>query len=268
MALDALGTLSEGQEYRGKRARVKALRGSWSKDAGTNTVTTSTASSSYPMTMIDGLTKDAIIDLTDIGQGMGAALWVTDQDNWWAVSSYQQTESCNCSTYYYSCNCSTYYYSCNCSSYSYACSWYTKYVCADRAPNGYCRSYYSYQAIASYCTGYSCSTCSGSSCNTCSGQSCSTCYPQYIRVLQSVANSISTIASWSYSTMARALRIKTSNKQITVETYSDTGFSSLLGTQSYNATSASETSKFGILASPSSYNESRTLSSIKIRRNR
>ena len=260
--------LFEGQEVKTSKARVKALRGAVSKDSGSSKLTSTTASSSYPITMIDGLTKNVEIDLSDIGQGAGAALWVTDANNWWGVGTYQQSESCNCSTYYYSCNCSTYYYSCNCSSYSYACSWYTKYVCADRAPNGYCRSYYSYDAIASYCTGTSCSTCSGTSCGSCSGQTCSTCYPQYIRILQSVNNSVTALMSWTFSTVIRSLKVKTLNKLISVDSYSDAAQTSLISNVTYNASAANETTQFGIMMSPSSYNESKTLSSIKIRRNR
>lgn len=268
MASQSLPSLSEGQEHRSSRGKIKALRGSWGDSSTAGKLESTTSASSYPIAAIDGLTKDTIIDLTDIGQGIGAALWVTDQNNWWGVSSYQQTESCNCSTSYYSCNCKTTYYSCNCKTTYYACSWYTKYVCADRAPNGYCRSYYSYQAIASYCSRYSCSTCSRYTCSTCSATSCDTCYPQYIRIIQSVANSVSTILSWSYDTVAKALRIKTANKEISVESYSDTSFANLIGSQTYSASSAVETTNFGIMATPSSYNESRTLGSIKIRRNR
>jgi len=268
MSENSLPTLAEGEVYRSKRARVKALRGSWEKSSTSGKMQSLTSSSSHPITMIDGLTKNVEIDLKDIGQGAGAALWITDANNWWGVGTYQQSEDCNCSTYYYSCNCSTSYYSCNCSTYTYPSSYYTKYVCADRAPNGYCRSYYSYQAIAGYSSSYSCSTCSSYSCGSCAGQSCETCYPQYIRILQSVNNSVTSLMSWTFSSIIRSLKVKTLNKQISVDSYSDINQSTLIANVTYEAPTATETTKFGIMMSPSSYNESRTLSSIKIRRNR
>lgn len=265
LASETIPSLSEGQEYRSKRGRMRALRGSWGNVAGATKMESTTTSSSYPITAIDGLTKNAIVDITDMGQGVSAALWVTDANNWWAVGTYQQPENCNCSTYYYSCNCSTYYYDCNCST-SCPGGFYTKYVCSGRYVNGYCYGYY-YQA----CSGgyvYSCSTCSSTSCSTCSGQSCSTCYPQYLRILQSVAGSVSTIVSYAISAVIRSMRVTTSNKSITVDTFSDANLATPITTNTYNATTATETTNFGIMMAPSSYNESKTLSSIKLRRNR
>ena len=272
MANQSLPSLSEGQEYRSKRGRIRALRGSWTKSATSGKMETTTASSSHPITEIDGLSQEAVIDLEDIGQGIGAAFWITDQNNWWGLSTYQTAESCNCTTSYYTCNCRTTYYSCNCSTSYYACSWYTKYVCADRAPNGYCRSYYSYQAIASYCPRYSCSTCSSYSCSTCSTENCATCYPQFIRLIQSVAGSISTVTGWAISTAIRSMRVWIGKNTITAMPYSDANFQNPSENPSpvlYDFPSGvTRTTKFGVISAPGSDNESRTLSSIKIRRNR
>lgn len=74
--------------------------------------------------------------------------------------------------------------------------------------------------------------------------------------------------SWTFSSIIRSLKVKTLNKQISVDSYSDINQSTLIANVTYEAPTATETTKFGIMMSPSSYNESRTLSSIKIRRNR
>lgn len=255
LTTDDVPSLSEGSVFRTARARVTALRGAWSKPGGTATITSSTSSSNYPITMIDGLTKNVEIDLKDIGQGMGAALWITDANNWWGVSTYQQSETCGCTT------CGS--YSCQTCS-SYGCGSCPRYICSDRAPNGYCRSYsYFFYSCNCSTTFFSCN-CSYST-YTCG---CTTCYPQYIRIIQSIGGSVTALMSWTFSSIIRALKIKTLNKQISVDSYSDANQANLIANVTYNASSATETTNFGIMASPSSYNESKTLNSIKIRRNR
>lgn len=258
LSTEDIGSLAEGSEYRGSRSKVKSLRGSWGKQAGANLATSSTASSSYPMMTIDAFTPNVELNLIDLGQGMGASLWVTDANNWWGVSTYQQSETCGCQTCS-STSCDT------CTGTNYVSASCPRYGCTDRAPNGYCRAYGTWYYDCSYTTSfnYSCN-CSTYyySCN------CSTCYPQYIRILQSVGGSVSAIASWTFNTVIRALKVKTLNKQISVDNYSDVSQANLIANVTYNATSATETTNFGIMASPSSYNESKTLGSINIRRNR
>jgi hypothetical protein len=132
-----------------------------------------------------------------------------------------------------------------------------------------------YYTITTYCTyktiRYVCTQggCGYTTYSTCSGQSCETCYPQYIRVIQSVANQVSEIVSWSLSAVVRSLKIKTKSKTITIDAYSDTELSSRIDYPlNYDATTASESTKFGLLAAPSSANESRSASKINIRRNK
>lgn len=255
LATDNVPSLSEGSVFRTARARITALRGAWSKNAANNSMTSSTSSSSYPITMMDGLTKNVELDLKDIGQGMGAALWVTDANNWWGVGISQDAVTCGCTT------CSS--YSCQtCSSYS--CGSCPRFGCTDRAPNGYCRAYGTWFYECNCGTSFFSCNCS-TSYYTCG---CTTCYPQYIRILQSVSGTVTALMTWTFSTVIRALKVKTLNKQISVDSYSDAAQSNLVANVSYNASSATETTNFGIMASPSSYNESKTLNSIKIRRNR
>ena len=72
---------------------------------------------------------------------------------------YQESYSCNCSSYSYSCNCSSYSYSCNC-----------KTMCQIIRNVGTGDSGYSETCWDS------CETCSSYSCDTCYSSSCSTCY--------------------------------------------------------------------------------------------
>ena len=285
------------------RRKWSFLRGTWG--VSSSKLTTSSASSSYPITVVDALVPDVKIELKDIGQGVGAALWVTDSGNWWAVATEQQSEQCNCSTTSFSCNCGT----CQgsfCSSYSCSCgnSNYSQYCvnetvceyqdcqvqygnfCSARYANGNCKEYTKISWTDCFCVFYTTQTncyssnyysgtfnccCSATyyypcGCSTCYSTSCETCYPQYMRIIQSAANTVSEIVKWQVSNIVKSLRVLTSNKNITVKSYSDTDLATEIDSTDYNASSASETTKFGIVVSPSGYNESKTVSEINIER--
>lgn len=326
---DFLATaIQEGTSRKTSRGvRWNALRGIWSKDPLTSKITSTTASSQFPINYVDALSPNVTISLNDIGNGAGASIWITDAGNWWGVGSYQQPEDCNCSQYNYSCNCGSYPYDCNCSSdtipcncvsYTIECNCTTTFstICDGYGCNNYgCKGfgvtgYYfcgtadrprwcaNYGCNGGYgCTGYgcnsyirtskttcqqcprtecnicevySCQTCYGYSCDTCVGTSCNTCYPQYVRLIQSSANTISTLATWAFSAIIKALRIKTFGNRISVEAFSDTaGQTKIDATRVYDTSAeTSKTTKFGLLVSPSSYSETKNAKSIKIERNK
>lgn len=87
-----------------------------------------------------------------------------------------------------------------------------------------------------------------------------------MRVIQSAANTVSEIFRWQVSNIVKSLRVLTNNKVITVKSYSDTNLQTEINSQDYAASSASETTKFGIVVSPSGYNESKTVAEINIER--
>jgi hypothetical protein len=274
------------------------IRGTWG--ISSSKLTTSTAASSYPIMLVDALVPDVKIELKDIGQGVGAAIWVTDSGNWWAAASQQTTESCNCTTSSYACNCQ----SCSgsyCSSYTCGCGngnytaasgggcehldCQTSYgnYCSSRFANGncsgytqiswqdcFCAFYYPYNPGNYTAESYGC--CCGATyyyscnCQTCQSTSCETCYPQYMRIIQSAANTVSEILKWQVSGIVRSVRVLTSNKNITVKSYSDTSLQTEINSQEYAAPSAQETTRFGVVVSPSSYNQSGTVSEINIER--
>lgn len=274
------------------------LKGTWG--VSSSKLTTSSASSTYPVTVVDALVPNVKIELKDVGQGVGAALWVTDSGNWWAAAPQQQAEDCNCSQYSYSCSCSlcagSYCssYSCSCGNSNYTpasgggCEWLdcqTQYgnFCSSYYANGncsgytkiswqdcFCAFYYPYTPANYTAATYNC-CCSATyyySCNcaTCYGTTCETCYPQYMRIIQSAANTVSEIFKWQVSSIVKSLKVFTSNKTITVKSYSDVAMQTEINSQDYTASAAQETTKFGIVVSPSSYNESSTVSEINIER--
>lgn len=97
---------------------------------------------------------------------------------------------------------------------------------------------------------------------------CQTCYPQYIRVIQSVANSVSTLAQWTVSSVVNSFKVKTSGSQIQVDAFSGSDFTSQIdGTLTYTPTSVNVDTKFGIMISPSSYDQQTTIDDVEIKRN-
>lgn len=82
---------------------------------------------------------------------------------------------------------------------------------------------------------------------------CTTCYPQYLRLLQSASNVVSTITSWTLSAVAKSLRVKTSGSQITAQVFSDTSLATQIGSDLvYTPSGAAITGNSGIVVYPSS----------------
>jgi hypothetical protein len=97
--------------------------------------------------------------------------------------------------------------------------------------------------------------------------SCNTCYPQYIRIIQSVGSTVSTIASWTASQIIQSLRIKTSGSEIQIQAFSDTGFTSQVdGTLVHTPSGVAVTTNFGITVQPSQY-QGYTIDGIEITKN-
>lgn len=217
--------------------------------------------------------------------------------------------SCNCATEYSLCNCTYFTRPCNCRTRttttcaatgctSFGCKGFGVtgyYFCgtADRprwCPNYGCTGGFGCTGFGctrftttsrevcdtcpaqdcNICESYVCQTCSGYSCNTCIGTTCNTCYPQYVRLLQSASNTVATLATWAFSAIIKALKIKTSGDRISLEAFSDSsGETKIDTTRVYDAPSDTDKStKFGLLISPSSYSETKSAKSIKIERNK
>ncbi len=68
--------------------------------------------------------------------------------------------------------------------------------------------------------------------------------------------------------MVKSIRVKTKNKAITIQSFSDANLSSVIQTDTHTATDAVETTKFGLIVNPSSYDEQKSMSKIKIERNK
>jgi hypothetical protein len=92
-----------------------------------------------------------------------------------------------------------------------------------------------------------------------------TTYPVYIRLYQSVASTVSQIASQTLSAVAQSLKITTSGTQITTKAYSDAAQVTQIDSDwVYTATGASVTPKYGVLVTPTNYNQGSTIGDITI----
>ena len=324
-----IGSASDGSLW-------STVRGTWG--ILTNRASTSSSASTYPMATIDMPKQNVTIDLLDTANGTGAALWVTDSGNWWAIAVDQETlttystcnaSNCNAYTNYSGSNCNAYSFTCNtytaactpgnvyyvascntfntsncatyagggCSGYSgggcsaynsgktckswyatYCSSWYATYcsswnaaTCVAYSYNAVCNSggylYYNCSGGTSNCNAYT--NFSGSNCNAyfayTYGCNPVTTYPAYIRLYQSVANTVTQIASQAISAVAQSLRITTSGSQITTKAYSDTNQVTQIDSDwVYTPTGVALTPKYGIVVTPTNYNQGSTIGDITI----
>ena len=99
----------------------------------------------------------------------------------------------------------------------------------------------------------------------------STSYNEYLKIKQSVANTVSEISSALVSTTQTigSILVSLVGNQITAKAYSDTNFVTQIGSDLvYTATGATITTKHGIGVSPSAYNQSAIIgTSVDISRN-
>lgn len=326
----SLGTSSSGTAW-------QVYRGSFSIQSNKAVA----ASSGHAIAAVQTISQDVDIQLSDIQNGSGASLWVTDAGNWWAVGVFQQSEDCNCVAYYNTYNytysyeeitgyntanciawangptCCQAYYVCNsyntsnccgytCGSYNtsnccgYTCYGYNAYNSRNKTggncQGNYCSCYNGSNCASNYCSCYNGVNCAASytgcssyqGCNSCTTYNtsnpnyttkyangsytegpfynCQTCYPRYIRVFQSVANTVSTIATHALGQVGLgSLRVQTSGNQITAKAYSDTGLVTQVGdTLVYTATGAVLEQRFGITVVPSSYSQGYSIGEVAI----
>lgn len=264
-----MGTATDGSKW-------NTDRGTWNVTPGT--ATSSTAASSYPMVTQDMPYSNTTVSVVSSAQGSTAALWVTDANNWWGVGMRQEAVSCNCTNTCSTTGCTGY----GCSGYgcTSTVAYCSSYGCTGYGCVGY-RPYPPYTCLGYGCTGTGCSgysyTCNGYGCTSsgCTGygctaytNTCSTCYPQYIRVLQSVANTVTEVTNWTIANVAAAFKVKTSGSSLTIKPYSDSAMTTQIGADlTYTPSSPTITKKFGLMISPSTYAQGSSITSTTIETN-
>lgn len=266
----------------------KAIRGSFDV-SGASAFTTDT---NYPLATVEMPFSDVNIELSGIGSGASAALWVTDSGNWVAVGfDTDQVYGCDtCST----CNawnpngCTGNWNSSTCNQYNsayggnpYCCGGYN--TCnARNSKYNFCNSwsctggtcYYPFVASGTNCVGnWNTSTCNGYQYEYCTSSyvfscNCTYSYPNYLRIIRSVAGTISTLASYAISGVVGSLRVKTRGAEITTEIFSDGNLTNQTGNAIvYTPSGVNIETQYGISIKPSNASQNYTIGSVKITKN-
>lgn len=277
------------------------LRGVWSTASGR--LSSSTSASAYPLATVNTASSDVVISVKDVTQGTSAALWVTDSGNWWAVGIDQISEDCNCQTCAVPGNCANYNSQCNaasypCATWSYQCNAFG-FSCPCGSYNfGNCNNNIRYPQVGPGQWIYSCNvtgnrycTCPAYPCNSASypcnatnyvcnsvsypcaaynattyvSCNCQTCYPQYVRFIKSVSNTVTQLTSWLISNVVKSFKVTTSSSQTTIKVYSDSSMVSQIGSDlTYTPTGVAINPQYGIMIKPSTYSQGNSIDEISI----
>lgn len=177
--------------------------------------------------------------------GPSCVMWST-VCNGWNVGNCAAWNSGNCNATNSTFSCTT--WSAICNSVSYPCA----------SGGNFCSE-----------AAYPCAAWNASTFYSCN---CQTCYPQYIRFIQSVSNTVSQLTSWTVSGIINSFRViisainpsKTS-ATTTIKAYSDNNLSTQIGSDlTYTPTGVAINAKYGIMVKPSSYSQGTTIEEVSI----
>lgn len=248
-----------------------SLGGAWTEYNGTWTTngtsaTSSTDPASYPLAAVELSSEDITGEVKSPAPGAGLGFWISDGDNWLGVQNYQMNVS-----YSYTCNCQSgnYSYTCNCltGSYTYsACAPTGVYSCSSGSFCGTCPS----TGTSANCCGipgyytYGCSTCFAPytyGCTTCNVSGVT----YYIRILKSIAGTVTALVSQLVASAIGSIRAIISGDSITVRAYSNTDYTSQIGSDIQTTDSTvTKTTNHGIILGPSAYNQGTTIDEVNL----
>jgi hypothetical protein len=257
------------------------LRGSWLAN-GSAAQEGATAGSAYPLAVVELGSSNMVVS-ADITHATGVVVWGVDANNWWAVVgtnynfNYQYTGVCTscstCSETYFCCgscpcnNAAPDTMDCCCSGYElqFVCYYYDNY--------GACE-YGAIEAVYSSCVSLNCAcgnaitesnTCCGNCCtNTytcCTDYSCTqtgTATQYQVKVLRSVAGTITEINATNVSQSSQATRVVVTTSGNTLSYTAYIG-ATVVGTYSAAQTTPNTGTKPGIIKGPATTNGTLTI---------
>lgn len=107
--------------------------------------------------------------------------------------------------------------------------------------------------------------CGGNNASTFYECNCQTCYPQYVRFIQSVSNTVTQLASWMVASVIQSFKVVTSGTSVTITPYSDTSLATQIGSGlTHTPTGIAINARYGIMVKPSSYNQGNSIEEITI----
>jgi hypothetical protein len=197
------------------------------------------------------------------------------KSSWYRCANYAY----NCNAYNKSGYCKSSWY--RCAAYAYNCNAYNAGNCNNSSTYNCSGGYYYacggyYYACGGYyyaCGGYfyQCDggvyyyACGGNNSSTFTECSCQTCYPQYVRFIQSVSNTVTQLASWMVSSVIQSFKVVTSGTSVTTTPYSDTSLATQIGSGlTHTPTGIAINARYGIMIKPSSYNQGNSIEEITI----
>ena len=107
------------------------------------------------------------------------------------------------------------------------------------------------------CGYYSCT-------QSCTGTASGTNYYYYLRVIQSVNGSLTTISDTSFGSNAAAIKVETTSTTYTATAYADTSMTSVLGSTTYTPSTPNAGTKYGIIKAPTSYDQNSVVDNVVI----
>ena len=282
-------------------ATWNSITGSWYVNAS-NQAQSDTSESLYPISAVDinsfNQTAKAVVS-----EGTGVAVWVSALGtSWYAATSYNVNNSYSCNPYSCNCAtcCQTCNVSCNCVTTPCTQSCVTApqtcsgggTVCSGGACNctGYGEKGSTYccgttplvcNTVPPTCTGGG-TTCTctggGTACDTCAvacncvACNCSTCYQNcgsiayYMRILQNLSGVISSVTndvSLSSGAVAIQMQANADSGSISATAYSDTGFSTVLGTSTFSPIIDLKSQYAGIVKAPTANSQGSTVTNFQ-----
>lgn len=250
------------------------LRGSWFAN-GTQAIESATAGSSYPLAVVELGSSNMVVS-ADITYSTGVVVWGVDANNWWAVVgtnynyNYSYTTTCQscttCSQTVYCCG------SCPCNNgapdtMDCCCGGYVNtFVCYYYDSYGACE-YGEIVSTYDSCVSLGCAcgnaiepqfTCCGNCCTEyytcCTNYSCTqtaTAAQYQVKVLKSVAGTITEVNSANLVSPATRVSVTTSGNTLSYTVYNG---GSPIGTYSAAQTSPNTGTKPGIIKGPATNN--------------
>ena len=266
-----LGVSDTGQPW-------SATRGNWF--VSSNVAKSTDTATTYPLASIQTNIVSPYIRVdSDTNGGAGIAFWVTDAQNWYGL--FTNTATVNSYTSYCSTYSSTNYFVCTTTNST------TTYYCVGGYSGGtvYCsspgtgydgfRGYYyatcnAWSQTPTTCPGgyaasttYSCAlgyTATSYSCTTYSSSSTTSAGQTNLRLIKSVANTVSTLIDLAISAIPASLQLFFNGNQIVGRAYSSTGQNTQIGADLvYTDVSPSKTSVHGLIIAPGGYSQGTTI---------
>jgi hypothetical protein len=230
------------------------------------------ASGDYTVSAVVTDRADKTITATTVDAGAGISFWVTDANNWWGAT-HQETQTCQtcqgCSSsspvYWY--RCTAFEYSGGGTSWCCGCGGPPCNLGACAGPCGpccYCSTIGPQSSgPCTYCTNWA-SNITGYTCNAYFNYSCNCTTNYFLRLIRSVANTVTQVAQQATTSNAAIanVRVVTSGQNITATAQNSSGTD--IATITDTSTGKTTANAHGILLSRTDFGQGNNITQINV----